>query len=190
MFAKVVSSCASADDSDRSVILDIGANQGLYGIWAASVGCRVILFEPQPDCHGSILGSVCSNGPYRHPPLLVTQPVMPKAADPSQTITVYQGSGCAGRYGAYDSLKKADGAKGHTLLQGANVIALVGDAHVRFMKIDVEGGELGVIEHVLPLFRSGQIGIAIIEFTTIFWQQRGISRKSAWDIIRKIYDSG
>jgi FkbM family methyltransferase len=189
-FAKIVASCASADDSDSSVILDIGANQGLYGIWAASVGCRVILFEPQPDCHGSILGSVCSNGPYRHPPLLVTQPVMSKAADPRQTIAVYHGSGCAGTYGAYNTLKKADAAEGHQLLQGANVMALVGNAHVRFMKIDVEGGELRVIEHVLPLFRSGQIGEAIIEFTTTFWEQRGVSREAAWNIIRKIYDSG
>jgi len=115
---------------------------------------------------------------------------MSKAADPRQTIAVYQGSGCAGTNGAHNTLKKADAAEGHQLLQGANVMALVGNAHVRFMKIDVEGGELRVIEHVLPLFRSRQIGEAIIEFTTTFWEQRGVSRQAAWNIIRKIYDSG
>jgi FkbM family methyltransferase len=190
VFAKIISSCALADERDNSVVLDIGANHGIYGVWAASVGCRVIFFEPQPDCHDSILGSICSNGPYRHPPLLITQPVMPKSSDSRQTIAVYHGSGCQGRYGAYDSLKNAEKAKGHTQVEGADVIRLVGNAHVRFMKIDVEGGELGVIEHVLPLFRTGQIGTAIIEVTTRFWEQRGVSRQAAWHVIRKVYDAG
>lgn len=181
-FAKAIKEC-----DDNSVVLDIGANNGVYGTWAATQGCRVFLFEPQPNCHPSISASMCANAPYRHPPTLVMQPVM---ANTSDTLTVSTASKCIGSYGAYNSIAKARHHSSHTEVRGANVIELVGDAEVSFMKIDVEGGELSVITHVMPLFVAKKIKTAIIEVTTRFWEQRSTSRETAWSVIKGIQDAG
>ena len=45
-----------------SVVLDIGANQGFYSMLAAAHGCRVVSFEPQPECQRGLLAARARNG--------------------------------------------------------------------------------------------------------------------------------
>ena len=42
--------------------VDVGANIGYYSLLAASRGCRVIAFEPNPYCYGLLLASAKVNG--------------------------------------------------------------------------------------------------------------------------------
>eukprot|EP00035_Acanthoeca_spectabilis_P002567 m.88387 g.88387 ORF g.88387 m.88387 type:complete len:131 (+) comp11638_c1_seq1:2-394(+) len=58
------------------------------------------------------------------------------------------------------------------------------------MKIDVEGGELGVIQHLLPLFRARQIDMAIIEVTRPFYDKQGRTFADVWPVMKQIYDAG
>lgn len=42
--------------------LDVGANVGYYSMWAAAHGCKVIAFEPNPECAARIRWAAADNG--------------------------------------------------------------------------------------------------------------------------------
>jgi len=179
---KAIKQCAS---HAGQLVLDIGANQGLYGIWAASHGCEVLMFEPQPTCHAYVKKSMCFNKYSGKTPRLIEQPVLPSHSD---SMFVHSQSKCSGVFGAYTSLEKAE-RDGHAI-NGADVFSIIGSRHIHILKIDTEGGELGALTHLMPLFTNHQVNIAVIEFTTLFWKQRQVSRRAAWNIIRSLFTSG
>ena len=167
------------------LVLDIGANHGIYGIWAATKGCDVYMFEPQPTCHRHIQKNICLNTYPLQSPILIDQPILEST---SMSIHVHDDSNCAGTFGAYGSLEKAtlNGKK----VFGVDALKIIGEKEIQILKIDVEGGELGVLTHLMPLFKKRQVHNAVIEFTTRFWKQKNIKRATAWKTIKQIYRSG
>ena len=51
VFRLLGTSCAS--ETRPPLIIDVGANTGYYSILAATLGCPVVAFEPQPGCRPS-----------------------------------------------------------------------------------------------------------------------------------------
>lgn len=45
----------------RSTVLDIGANEGFFGMLAAAWGCLTYFFEPQPSCQAALHASLLLN---------------------------------------------------------------------------------------------------------------------------------
>lgn len=64
-----------------SVVLDIGANQGFYSMLAAAHGCRVVSFEPQPECQRGLLAARARNGFTDAQLRLVPRPVSARPRD-------------------------------------------------------------------------------------------------------------
>jgi FkbM family methyltransferase len=50
----------------HKIVLDIGANTGFYGLFAASQGCQVYSFDPQPQCGRIIKQEILVNGFEEH----------------------------------------------------------------------------------------------------------------------------
>ena len=92
--------------------------------------------------------------------------------------------------GAYGSLRTASDDPTSTRVFGADALSWFGARPIRALKIDVEGGELGVLLHLTPAFRSRQIRLAVVELTTKFWHERNITRHQAWEVIRPIVVAG
>ena len=46
----------------QATVLDIGSNEGFFGLLAASWGCRTWMFEPQPSCQAALYTALLLNG--------------------------------------------------------------------------------------------------------------------------------
>jgi len=50
-----------ANGGKHAIFLDIGANAGFYGMYAAACGCRTYFFDIQEECHDWISSSIDKN---------------------------------------------------------------------------------------------------------------------------------
>jgi FkbM family methyltransferase len=53
--------CSRHCRDKHSLVLDMGANEGVYAMLASAYGCRVISFEPQPGCVRPLAGAIGLN---------------------------------------------------------------------------------------------------------------------------------
>lgn len=125
-----------------SSIADIGANIGWYGIhWATlDPSCRVVAFEPVPDTYRTLQGNIARNKLAN----MIAEPMGVSSA--AGTIEIFVDPTIAGAASAHPSVygetSKAVTAPVVTLDSYARQHGLRFDA----LKIDVEGGELAVLQ--------------------------------------------
>jgi FkbM family methyltransferase len=156
-------SCASSDDCQKRVFLDVGANIGWYSLTAAKLGYSVISFEP----FRSNLGLICSSSRQLDESAVERMTVFNVGLDfkPRQCELFQQSSINIG-----DTHSVCDAAsrpqfikKGYNSLGWMNTTTLditleegyfdhVG--HVDIMKVDVEGFEYSVMEGGNRFFQS------------------------------------
>ncbi len=123
-----------------SVAIDIGANKGVYS-WALSRICREVqAFEPNPKMFHLLTAAVPEN-------VKTHEVALSNAGGEAKLILPIQRSGRFSNQGATLQAKKMDGDKGFEIL---NVDQKPLDSYdfrdVSFIKIDVEGFELEVID--------------------------------------------
>ena len=142
---------------EGDLFIDVGANVGTYTVWATDCGADVIAIEPDPDA--------CAR--------LVTNAEMA-----STKVTVLNAAAAAER--GTVSLTIGFNAMNRIVVEGqhafeARVVPaitldeLIGDQHVRGIKIDVEGAERLVLEGVACALREQRIEMIQIE-----WNDRSI----------------
>jgi hypothetical protein len=186
LLSRALAGPLAEDEADHPVMLDIGANAGYFGLLAAGLGANVIFFEPQPACHLWIKSAVHANNFGRHAHLvraaLGVEPPIGQAARLflGKEGTNMKGIGCAGGFNIAGRVNQSleveagkdlfadvysfwDGDRNwmptalHGVVQGKHTI--------RFVKMDVNGAEVGVIRHnLLPLLRSRRIAHFFSEF--------------------------
>ena len=177
VFASVLRNGSSCTRS--KLVLDIGANEGYFGLLSAYWGCRTILFEPQPGCQTQLHGAILING-LSHVAELVPRPVSKSRF----LMPVMQDHSCEGGFmgagSTHHSLKRRalvrkTTVESHTTITPVPSVSLVEvlrpEEHVELIKVDVEGGELSVLEDLLPFIRRRLIQNIVVEMTPGWWPQ-------------------
>jgi len=151
-----------AGKNPHAVFLDIGANAGIYGLYAAAVGCYSVFFDVQKECLNWIGTSILEN--QFHHAKLVPYPV----GNFSRNIHMNDSSnGCHGTFtmskaGAkyYGEDKKVDTPLDTKMVRLDDVFhdAMAADTlpTIAMIKIDTEGFETGIIASMRNLVRHVQ----------------------------------
>jgi FkbM family methyltransferase len=139
---------------DDDCFWDVGANFGLYAIPAARVGARVVAFEPVAAWRGMLISNKRLNG-------LGRLQVMPVALGDHLAIMtlVYKsqlGSGMGGDAAYGDEWIPRDEAvrQRAMMVRGVDLVESGAVPAPTVMKVDVEGGELGVLRGMGDLLKS------------------------------------
>jgi len=121
------------------VILDIGANIGLFSIWIArhAPGARVAAFEPFPENYDALVKNL-SGWTHQVTPLNMA---VGRSAGRGQMLATGQRS-LDHRLASTESA----GAQAVQVVSLEDAIRLTGSDSVDFLKLDVEGAELDVLE--------------------------------------------
>ena len=169
------SQCKSSSRGD--IMIDIGANEGYYGLLSASLGCRVLAFEPQPGCRAKIDAAIAFNR-FAHSMRVVGQPVAPA---PSKTLWL-PSRGCRmmgiptdmrgsqvqrSRFTSVHTVTLDEGIGG----KGAQVIGALSNARISLVKVDTEGAELSVLQSML-VPTLGRIDNIVVETSPGWWTER------------------
>ena len=166
-----------------TTVLDIGAHEGFYGLLAAAWGCRTYFFEPQPACVTTIAAAILVNG-FRDA-RLVPRPFGP----PELNITVSPSTHCAGQYPRRVGEREhhpmfLDRRKDTRTVHAVGLREVLGDldAPILLAKVDVEGGELGVLQAMMPQLCAGKVLNLVFELTPAWWAQLGESKEHGAEI--------
>lgn len=179
---------ASASKSRKGrggMVLDVGANEGYYGLLSGHWGCRVVLFEPQPGCIALIQAALLLNGLGKDMARLIPRPV----SSTYMELPVLQTPVCYGGFSGADnshySLKRLPRHHGkpptsHTRTIPQNITTV---GSVRFedvfsaadefalVKIDVEGAEIDILTALMPFIRRHQVHNLVVEMTPGWWSK-------------------
>lgn len=154
----------------QPLVLDVGANSGYYSLLAASHNASVYAFELQSTCVAGIKDRLTAN-----PHLQSNVMVYNLGLGDSDIISLPSDSEvCDGGFGTQGLTSKAGQ---HTRRESTAVIvpptAVVQDWWtIDLVKMDTEGGEVGVLKHMIPMIASGRIKNVIVEILPPAWQRR------------------
>lgn len=140
-------------------VVDIGANFGLFSLHAASlVGAfgRVDSIEPQPALANMLRASLVDNEMHQ---IRVHETAL-GAKDSVATLSIpSDNSGAASLI-----RRRADDVRLPVIVQKSGTfLSDLGDEHIRFIKIDVEGFEADVIRGALPFFHRRKPDVVFFE---------------------------
>jgi FkbM family methyltransferase len=145
---------------EGDLFVDVGANVGVYTLWAAELGAEVIALEPAEDAFGLLQQNIALNG-YR-----VT------------TVRAAAGDHCGTAQFTSD-LDAANclAADGPVRADLTTIDSLVGDRHVAGMKVDVEGFEIDVLRGCARALGERRIGLIQLEWNEASTAALGTDRR-------------
>lgn len=162
---RLLSSRCGQKRHGRDLFVDVGSNDGYYGLISAALGCRVVAIEPQPGCGSHIGAAIAYNG-FAARMRLVGQPL---AEPPSRALSV-PAYGCSMVGLAQD--RRESGANkvqvNSTTLE--HVTQADEGVHITLIKIDVEGAELSVLHSLLPTL--ARVDNIVVETSPGWWSSR------------------
>jgi len=169
------------NETFEPVVLDIGANAGIYGLFTASLGCTTYFFDIQRMCHVWLRGAIVMNN-FKHAHLI------PKgASNTSGEIQLEMSNSCHGGYRISKSnalsqkemyssnskqnvsLVRLDEVFAEWMeipIRGSNVLRVI-----QLVKIDTEGHEPLVVSGMQRLLASGLIKNVVVELTPSEWSK-------------------
>jgi FkbM family methyltransferase len=181
------------------VVLDIGANIGIYGMYSGVQKCLTFMFDAQPICQRYLRAGIKENRISQNA-FVVPFPV----GDVSAPIELDNSSHCFAVYrtvtGQQDNMwKQKEQSKGSTF----QAIQLRLDDFFRdaidtgtvprilVVKLDVEGYEHKVLLGMAQLITTKAIDDMIVELSPRFWDQFGFNRSEvAHTIVSILWDQG
>lgn len=159
----------------EGVVVDIGANTGIYGLYAASLGYTVHFVDFQPVCIKYIQTAIVINHLEQrtkiHPfPLARTNSHRMKVSDLSPCIGVFRSSSST----QFTRINREQGIDALpfyevTTRRFDELWEKEGSEQIVLMKIDVEGFEVEVLGGMWELFREQRVTNLIVEVTPHFW---------------------
>lgn len=134
------------------LFVDVGANAGLYSLWALDAGARVVAVEPHPDSLRQLQANLAENQ---------FQAELVEAALSNAPGTMYLG----GRDLNRQRLVMGADVDGATLRVPVRTLDdVLGDRSARGVKIDVEGAERLVLEGARAALADGRIDFLQLEW--------------------------
>lgn len=146
-----------AQKEETPLVVDVGANHGIYALYAAALGATVIAVEPQSSlCEvirlaASLNGDAIAGRITLYNNAVLEQPEM-VAMSKSEV--------------AEGAVAHVDRSAGAGAVQALPIATLAPSAlgRISFLKIDVEGFELLAVPSAYPLFASQRVDHTLIEF--------------------------
>jgi FkbM family methyltransferase len=154
--------------ADGGLFVDVGANVGLYTIWAAELGAEVIAVEPAIDTFGLLQENIALNG---------YQVTAVRAAAGAHLGTARFTAGL-------DAGNCLDPA-GPVETELVTVDSLAAGRHVTGLKIDVEGFELDVLRGCADALADGRIGLIQLEWNASSVSALGTDRRPVADLLAR-----
>jgi FkbM family methyltransferase len=176
------------------LVLDVGANHGLFGFLALARGCEVEFYDPQRYC-ADILGKTLAS---QAPEAAARGRVFAVPVGlPGLAFNAAYGEFCAGRYSVNDgqhdlpfrperghewgeSYQPFPGFRGAPQdLREVRSVTLddaISGRRIAFLKVDVEGYESDVVASGLASFEQGLVDVFVVEVSPSMWVISG------WDI--------
>jgi FkbM family methyltransferase len=173
--------------SEKHLVLDIGANTGQLAVPIASLGHKVISFEPnQSTC--DILRKNLENANVANRVEIHCAP----AAKLVETMFFHADPVFSARNGLIspeeaEVLKKAGRGSEVTTKTSVTVDLSVGDRDVFLLKTDTQGYEMSVLEGAAQVLKKGNVRFLLIEFSYSLLKKAGTS---PIDLINYVYDHG
>ena len=177
----------------ENYMLDIGANQGYFGIMALAYGCKVEFFEPQPACHHIISNLVYANKFQNWAKLHMNFAASDVNVDENsspKTITV-GGTGCNVFFISKKGRVNNEGWQAsitseifsETEILGVSIDDVVlgqkstipSDAKILIAKIDTEGSEVFISRGLKQLIKSGRVQNYVVEVSPPFESEFGLT---------------
>lgn len=161
------------------LVVDVGANFGFWALAAAKQGCSVVAIEPIPPARDLLVANATRNGLQQQ--LEVVSDAM---SDAVGELTMMIPAGETGHASAHPEPA--------TNLQRFTVAAttldnLIGDRHIRLLKIDVEGHEVHVLSGAKRILGNGSVDYVMIEIVGKHLERAGSSAASLCGLLT---DSG
>lgn len=171
----------------RPLVLDVGANTGLYGLAAIAEGCQALFFDPQATCvHRIVQGLVANGEDFLRRGCVVPRPVADTRFD---LPAISPAIDCDGRVRAEPArvlatpspsphplppgvVAAAPGPPLSSVVLGAD-LPLSPSEVIALVKVDVEGAELPVLRSLLPFLERLQVRHLVVEVSPIFWEDEG-----------------
>jgi FkbM family methyltransferase len=147
------------------LVVDVGANFGLWSLLAARRGCRVVAVEPVPATRALLARNAERNGLADRIELIGA--AVSDAAGPIEIAVPHGESGQASV-----SADPADSLERH-LVEATTLDALIGEGAVRFLKIDVEGHEPAVLRGAERTLRGGRVEYLLLELSNAVLERGG-----------------
>ena len=191
----------------RPIVLDVGANAGIYGLYGASLGCAVYFFDIQEVCHRWISAAIRKNNYEKHAFLI------PRAVG-NETRTISIGKKSNSCHGVYslsktgteyfvNSMKsREDGTADEVRLDDIFREVMVRGKlpTLAMIKIDTEGFEPYVLAgmkklllYADPLSGKGAVRNLIIELAPERWRglEKPLSRSDVANVVcENLWDAG
>jgi FkbM family methyltransferase len=156
------------------VMLDVGANEGLYTILFAEMGAEVTSFEPDPTAAERLLKNLRLNG--------YSAEVRPEA--------VYSSTGhisfTSDRGTSNAIIDKTSGGQHTHMVPTTTLDEVLGSRHARGVKVDVEGAEFEVLKGAEIAMAEGRVDVFQLEWNDMS-SSYGISREDIGQLLRS-YD--
>jgi FkbM family methyltransferase len=140
------------------LVVDVGANHGLYALYAAALGATVIAVEPQASlCEVIRLAASLNGEDVASRITLYNNAVLEKAEMVSMSKSEVE-------EGAVAHVDRSAAAAGGVQALPIATLAPESLGRISFLKIDVEGFELLAIPSAYPLFAAQRVDHSLIEF--------------------------
>ncbi|GAX85607.1 hypothetical protein CEUSTIGMA_g13022.t1 [Chlamydomonas eustigma] len=151
-------------DGRRALFVDVGGNFGWFSILAASMGCRVIVFEPVPQFRAFLEYNVLLNG-LQHLVDIVESVVSHKTGGPELKLVVPSKGiwGTAGIDGL--NIDVSINSDNEEILVKSVTLDEVVSEDVLLLKVDVEGWEWSVIKGAETLLAKYNVENVVMEYS-------------------------
>ena len=161
------------------LVVDVGANFGLWSLLAARRGCTVLAVEPVPPTRALLARNAARNRLADRIEIAAVA-----VSDVPGMIEIAVPHGESGQ--ASVNADPSDSLERHAVT-ATTLDALVGAREVRFVKIDVEGHELAVLRGAERLLRGGLVEYVLLELSSAVLERGG---RSSGELIDLLEDAG
>jgi FkbM family methyltransferase len=159
-------------------VIDVGAHVGQYTLLASGVGCTVHSFEPEPRTFAVLSANIAQN---RLPRVFLNQCALSQSSHLARLFSA--GSHNIGASSLVPNKHTSDISTVVSCVSLDGYLAKHGNPKISFIKIDVEGAEMGVLrgaESVLSLYHPQ----LIVEFCEPMQAAFGYSCSEIADFLR------
>jgi len=178
--------CWAAAAKGAKVVLDVGANSGIYSLAALAIqpDATVHAFEPTPEIAARLRTTANLNGLDR----LYVHEVAVSSENGSATL-----KRCRGELGTNEGMNFIAPDLGESDAERIQTVCLdqfcqdLAIDHVDLLKLDIQGHEHSALEGAEHLIRAGRVGII---FTELNWAKSGGATCAATESIRLLERAG
>lgn len=159
-------------------VIDIGAHVGYYTrLFARSVGAagKVYAFEPHPRNFAMLTRNTRG---FRN-----VVPRQMAITDAEKTVVLYESASTSARH----TIWNAEAEHGREIpVPGASVSSLFRGLSADLVKIDVEGGELGVLRGAEEWLAGSKDVALLVEFAPPVWDAQGMAPRTLLDTLTRM----